>query len=118
MAIAMADPKLRSAETLSELIDGLEPMIADLEGRLNLREELQIRQVELVRAANEVTQWQDISALSNDILPGPVRSAHLTNIDPAEHSANSYPFSDLTGGTTSLAGRASEVAGRIEADGF
>jgi hypothetical protein len=35
---AMADPKLRAAKTLNELLECLEPMVADLEVRLNMPE--------------------------------------------------------------------------------
>jgi len=97
LAIAMADPKLRAAKTLNELIECLEPMVADLEVRLNAPELLQVRQTDLARAANEITQWRDMSALSDDLVPGPVRSIYLSNINPVEYSkTNTYPFSDLT----------------------
>src|SRR5271165_6617433 len=97
MAIAMADPKLRAAKTLNELIEYLEPMVADLEVRLNAPECLQVRQTDLARATNEITHWRDMSALSNDLMPGPVRSIYLSNIDPVEYlKTNTYPFSDLT----------------------
>ena len=89
MAVVMADPKLRAAKTLHELIECLEPMVADLEVRL--------RQTDLARAINEITHWRDRSALSDDLVPGPARSIFLSNIDPVEYEkTNSYPFSDLT----------------------
>jgi restriction system protein len=47
IAIAMADPKLRAAKTLNELLEHLEPMVADLEVRLNVPEILQVRQTDL-----------------------------------------------------------------------
>jgi antiviral defense system Shedu protein SduA len=61
------------------------------------RERLQIRQADLARAANEITRWREMSTLSDGLVPGPVRSTYLSNIDPVEYSkTNRYPFSDLT----------------------
>jgi hypothetical protein len=41
-----------------------------------------------------------MSALTDDLLPGPVRSIYLSNIDPVEYSksrkSGAYSFSDLT----------------------
>jgi restriction endonuclease len=55
------------------------------------------QQADLATAANEIARWQDMSALSDDPVPGPVRSIYLANIDPAEYSKTSaYTFSDLT----------------------
>jgi restriction system protein len=92
IAIAMADPKLHAAETLNELIECLEPMVAGLEAHL--------RQTDLAKAANEVTRWREMSALTDDLLPGPARSIYLSNIDPVEYSKSRktgiYTFSDLT----------------------
>jgi len=87
----MADPKLRAAKTLNELIECLEPMVAGLEVRQ--------RQIDHAKAANEVTRWREMQALTDDILPGPVRQIYLTNIDPAEYAKNrkpGYTFSDST----------------------
>lgn len=91
IAIAMADPKLRAAKTLNELIECLEPMVAGLEARQ--------RQIDHAKAANEVTRWREMQTLTDDILPGPVRRIHLTNIDPVECAKNrkpGYTFSDST----------------------
>jgi hypothetical protein len=61
------------------------------------RERLQVRQTDLARAANEIARWREISALSDDLVPGPVRSTYLSNINSVEYSkTNRYPFSDLT----------------------
>ena len=55
------------------------------------------QETELATAANEIARWREMSALSDDLVPGPVREIYLSNIDPAEHSKTStYTFSDLT----------------------
>jgi hypothetical protein len=54
------------------------------------------QETELATAANEIARWREMTALSDDLVPGPVREIYLSNIDPAEHSKTStYPFSDL-----------------------
>lgn len=60
--------------------------------------ERQRRQTELPRAANEITEWLNMSALSDFEVPGPVRSMHFSNIDPAEYKIDSMfvPLSNYT----------------------
>ena len=60
--------------------------------------ERQRRQTDLPRAANEVAEWLNMSALSDFEVPGPVRSMYFSNIDPAEHKIDSMfvPLSNYT----------------------
>ena len=60
--------------------------------------ERQRRQTDLPRAANEVAEWLNMSALGNFEVPGPVRSMYFSNIDPAEHKIDSMfvPLSNYT----------------------
>ena len=50
--------------------------------------ERQRRQTELPRAANEITEWLSMAALSDFEVPGPVQKRHFSNIDPTEHLNN------------------------------
>lgn len=52
------------------------------------KERLLAGQPDFARAANEVTRWQELSALTDEPLPGPVREVLLTNIDPAKYSGS------------------------------
>jgi hypothetical protein len=60
--------------------------------------ERQRRQTDLPRAANEIANWLDMSALSDFEVPGPVRSMYFSNIDPAEYKISSMfvPLSNYT----------------------
>jgi hypothetical protein len=69
------------------------------------RGRLEAAQPDLARAASEVARWQEMSGLTDEPLPGPVREVHLSNIDPAEYSkSNLYTFR-----------RASEITDEIPA---
>jgi hypothetical protein len=64
------------------------------------RERLAAGQPDFARAANEVARWQELSSLTDEPLPGPVREVLLTNIDPAKYSGSQelafYSMSEWT----------------------
>lgn len=55
---------------------------------------------DLARAASEVARWREMSALTDEPLPGPVREMHLSNIDPAGYAKSDMirfrPISEYT----------------------
>lgn len=64
------------------------------------RDRLRASQTGHARAATAIERWREMSALTDEPVPGPVRQMHLSNIDPAEYSNTDalrfYPASDWT----------------------
>lgn len=64
------------------------------------RDRIVAGQPDLARAANEVTRWRELSSLTDEPLPGPVREVLLTNIDPTKYSGSEglafYSMSEWT----------------------
>jgi predicted DCC family thiol-disulfide oxidoreductase YuxK len=78
------------------------------------RERLQRHMTAAARAANEITDWLKMSALSDFELPGPVREMYFSNIDPAEHSSRSSQWKFVSAFTEAIPSPFHEFIAKVE----
>lgn len=84
-----SDPDAQITRRRRALADAHRAVIETYDSLLSsAKERLLAGQPDFARAANEVTRWQELSALTDEPLPGPVREVLLTNIDPAKYSGS------------------------------